>query len=101
MSGSTRNGKCNVCGKRRVEHLPDAEGLRLLCPGGTGTVFRWTRSVGRLSASFSADEIKLLDAAVAQAMGGPAKISPTNPSLRSLRQKTIAMRNKVTGRETE
>ncbi len=96
MSGETWNGKCGHCEVRRNVHLPDDEGLKLLCPDGSGRTFAWRVSPGRASASFSTIEIRTLDAVIAKAMGahGPS-VSPSSPVLLGLRRKTMVMKKKV------
>ncbi len=97
MSGYTKNGKCGNkgCEAKRHDHLPDDEGLRLMCPDGSGRRFTWPIHPGRVSASFSADEAKALDIVVAHAMGASASVSKTSPVLVALRRKTISMRKKA------
>ncbi len=96
MSGETRNGKCRECHQMRYDHVPDEEGLSLICPDGSGGRFAWPRTPGRASASFSEAELVVLDALVAHAMGASVGVSRTNPELAKIRRKTIAMKRKAT-----
>ncbi len=96
MSGETRNGKCARCKERRKRHKPDDEGLRKLCPDGSGNTFKWQATRGRLSLSMNAEEAKVFDIVIGQAMGGSERISQTNPHLVSLRRKSMKMRKKAT-----
>lgn len=96
MSGSTRNGRCTRCKERRKDHRTDDEGLRKLCPDGSGAIFKWQTTRGRLSISMSADEVKVFDILVAHAMGASQGVSKTNPHLITLRRKSMRMRKKAT-----
>lgn len=97
LSGQVRDGKCGGCGRLRGDHFPDGDGLRLLCPNGTGGIFRWPKVPGRVSASFSREEIRALDVIVAHAMGASLTVSKTNPVLVAIRRKTMKMRKKAEG----
>lgn len=96
MSGETRDGKCGNkgCDALRHDHLVDDEGLRMMCPDGSGRRFTWPIHPGRVSASFSRKEARALDILVAHAMGASEQVSKTSPILVALRRKTIAMRKK-------
>lgn len=95
MAGDTRNGLCALCEKRRWAHLADDEGLKKLCPDGSGNTFRWKTTPGRLSISMNAGEAVVFDILVAQAMGASQGVSKTNPHLVTLRRKSMKMRKKA------
>ena len=94
MSGETRDGKCSICKERRKRHKPDDEGLRKLCPDGSGNTFKWPTDPGRVSISMNAEEAKVFDIVRGQAMAESASISESNPQSVELWRNTRLVNNK-------
>lgn len=95
MPGRVRDGLCCHCRCRRARHDADAEGLKLMCPDGSGRRFKWHVAPGRVSSSFNRVEAQILLTLVRQAMGAPEQVSQTHPALPKLRMKMKHLRERA------